>query len=404
MSIFIKILFLFLASLVLMLYLSIKSSDLYDSQIALIYKSKYLQASKEFFDDLAIGDMERLRQRAAALGYEIKENPKSTNMQTIYEQKVSFGSIKILQQDDLFLLYMQYLDDVVLFFDRSQHDELEQKEHLGYLVFADIALLVLMFLLIVTLLSPLKNIAAAMSKFGRGDFSSRLKQDRRSDEIGQINRAFNTMAQDITTLLETKREFINDISHELRMPISKSKLALEMISPDKYTEILKKSIEQIDGLTHELLELQKLSSKHLQLNLQSYDIEALLVESLSKMIIVNEEDIEINIISNFNLRVDMHYMSSAIKNLIDNALKYKTDDKVSIKAQNSKLYIENKAAPLSKDLAYYMREFTQEDSSRGERGYGIGLNLVARILAHHHLELEYQYTQGRVVFVIDFSK
>ncbi len=405
MSIFTKVFMLFCISIVLMLYLSMKTNSITDEKIELIHKEKYIQASKELFNYLVNGDIATLNKRVQELNYEIKIiDTKNEALPSIYKQTISFGEIKILKQEDnSYVLFMQYLDDQFYFYDRSQKKEIEQKKHLNYLILADIFMLIIMFLVIINILRPLQTISKGIKKFGSGDYSSRLVKSNTHDEIGELVDRFNTMAQNLETLIVSRTQFLSDISHELRTPISKAKISLEMIEDSKYKTILKKSIDNIDELTNELLELERLNSKNLVLNIENHSIETILANALSKMIIENEEDIDVQVLDIFYCKADINYISIAIKNLIDNALKYKENGKVEIVVAEGILEVKNYGKKLSKELEYYMETFTQEDSSRNIKGYGLGLNIVKRVLSYHNFTLEYCYSNNQNIFRIIFN-
>jgi two-component system OmpR family sensor kinase len=404
MSIFTKVSALFSASIVLMLFLSYQTNKIDDEKTEQIHKQIYIQSSQELFNYLTQGDLISLEKAIKKLNYHIIEKQNLSNdLQSIYKQDISFGEIQIYKQENNgLILFMKYLDDEFYLYNNSQKKELEQKEHLNYLFIVDIAILIVMFLIIINILKPLKIISKGLNKFGAGDYSKRLKASKSNDEIADVITKFNTMAENLESLIVSRTQFLSDISHELRTPISKAKISLEMIEKSKYKNILKKSIEHIDELTNELLELERLNSNTLSLNIQKYSIETVLANALGKMIIVDENEIKVKIESSFDCEVDLNYISIAIKNLIDNALKYKTQDEVEIVVANNKVVVKNYGEKLSKDLEYYMGTFTQEDNTRNIKGYGLGLNIVKRVLEHHHFTLEYSYQNNHNIFTIRF--
>ncbi len=405
MSIFTKIFILFSISIMLMLYLSSKTNDITDQKIGLLYKDKYIQASKEFLPIIIDEDIQKLDKKTNELNYKkvsIKNLP--SKYKIVYTNNISFGKVAVYQDDMGYYLYIKYLDDEVLFYDNSQKKEFEQKEHLNYLIIADIAILVIMFLTIIKILTPLKKISKGIEKFGKGDYSSRLDKSRNNDEISKVINEFNNMAQNLEDMINSRKQLLNDISHELRTPISKAKIALEMMEGDKYKEMLSRSIIQIDELTNELLELERLNSNNLNLNVQSCSIDTVLAQSLSKMLIEDENDIEVKVNNIFKCNADINYLSIAIKNLIDNAIKYKEKGKVTVTVDDHNISVKNFGEPLKKDLDFYTQTFTQDDNSRAQKGYGLGLNIVKRVLEHHGLKLEYLHKKGENIFKINFPK
>ncbi len=403
MTIFKKIFILFCVSIVVMSFLSSKINQISNEKIALVYKDKYIESSKELFNYLINGDLADLYKRAKELNYKKMSNSLIKNAKIIYEHRVSFGNVKIIKKDNGYLLYMKYLDADVLFYDASQKNEAEQKENINYLIITAILLLIIIFLIFLRMLIPLKNISKAIEKFGSGNYSFRLKESKSQDEISKVIKKFNAMAENLESLMTSRSQLLRDISHELRTPISKAIISLEMIEDSKYKKILKKSINQIDSLTNELLEIERLNSNSIELDIKKYSIDTILASSLSKMLIENEEEIEVKIINLFDCNADINYLSIAIKNLIDNALKYKEKGKVEILIDKNVLEIKNIGTQLSKDLSYYMQTFTQEDNSRNIVGYGLGLNIVKRILEYHNFKLEYRHENNKNIFSISFN-
>ena len=401
MSIFKKVTILFFISLVLMFYVSNFTDKVANEKIELVHKSKYIQASQELFQYLVSGDLTLLKNHAKELHYSVKKSSLDALKKTvIYEKNISFGKILIYKQNDAYFLYMQYLDDAFVFYDKSQKKELEKKETLNYLILADLLILIVIFILLIRMLAPLKKLLTAMEKFGTGDYSLRLPPSKKDDEIAGLTNQFNEMAASLESLILSRTQFLNDISHELKTPISKAILSLEMLKEGKYKKILKKSITQIDNLTNELLDIEKFNSKHLHLDMQAYSIDTILFEAISKMLIDDEKELSVKIENLFTCRADLNYMSIAVKNLIDNAMKYKASGKVQIVIDKNFLEVKNRGEALSKELDYYLDTFTQEDCSRSVKGYGLGLNLVKRILDYHNFKLDYRHEKGYNIFSI----
>ena len=83
------------------------------------------------------------------------------------------------------------------------------------------------WLLAVGIASPIREMVAAVNEFGRGHFSTRARTTRR-DEIGDLARSFNRMADRIETLVAAERRLLSDVSHELRSPLTRMSLAIEL--------------------------------------------------------------------------------------------------------------------------------------------------------------------------------
>ncbi len=402
MSIFTKVVILFFFSFVLMFFLSMKTNEINDKKIELIYKEKYLQTSKEFFNYFINDNIKILNKRVKDLNYQKIEKVNLTSFTILNEENISFGTIKIIKHQGSLYLYMKYLDDEALFYDLAQDEELDQKKILNYLIYADLFLLIIIFLIVIQILRPLQYISQAIERFGKGDYGFRLKRVKNKDEISKVIDEFNTMANNLETLNRSRTQFLSDISHELRTPIAKGKLALEMIEDSKYKTLLQKSLQNMDQLTNELLQIEKLNANKIEFDFKNYTIETILANSFSKMII-DEENLDVTIKESFELIADINLISIAIKNLIDNALKYndsKDNEKIVVEISTDKISILSKGEKLTKPLDFYTQTFTKDDNSRSNIGYGLGLNIVKRILDIHQFSLQYAYQNGFNIFTI----
>jgi two-component system, OmpR family, sensor kinase len=403
-SIFSKITILFVISIIIMSILSIKTNQISNQNIKSSIENRYIQTSKELYDVLVKGDTGLLKSSAEEFNFDIV-NPKTINLTTgdiVYHVETSFGGISIINLDDLYYLKIVYLDDITVFFDKTQNENIWQKMLMNYFILADVLILILIFVIIWSMLKPIKKISKGIEIFGAGDYKYRLFFDeKKKDEISRLKKQFNDMAQNIETLITSRKQLLSDISHELRTPLAKAKLSLEMMESSKHKDILYRSIEQIDSLTNEILELERLNSNILHLSIKNVFIDDVLLDALSKMFI--EEDVlNIKKHANFAILADKNYLGIVVKNLIDNALKYKTKGIVHIDIEENKISIKNFAEPLENDFSYYTEPFTKDDTSKN--GYGLGLNIVKRILDLHGFSLKYRYEKNCVVFEINFNK
>ena len=328
----------------------------------------------------------------------LKELPNSSN-QIIYSQDYTFGKIEILKEifDNEFLIKINYLDEEYIL-KTPDEENLNEKNILNFLVFLDIFVLFLIFLYILTLLSPLKKITKQITNFANGELSSRININSK-DEIGILANSFNKMATSLENSIKTREELLRDIGHELRTPIAKGKFAIEKIDDFSQKELLKKIFIDLETLTNELIELEKLNLT--KLNLSTFSAETLIIESLGKLYLEDESKIEIHINEDFKISGDLYYLSTALKNLIDNALKYATSYPIIIETNKNEISISNKGTKLSKELEYYLKPFTQELSQRD--GFGLGLSIVKKIMDKHGFQVDYSYKNEFNSFIINFT-
>ena len=395
MSIFKKISILFIISLTLMTIIGFWIDSINSKRIDALVKDKYIKISNELFAN--IENKNELTKLFTKYSLELKkENIKNQDYEIFYENKLTFGYILILQKqfDDEFILRIKYLDDEYIL--RTPDEEnISDKFILNILVFVDIFVLFLIFLYILKLLSPIKIITKQLTNFSNGDLSSRININS-NDEIGILANSFNKMASNLENLIKTREELLRDIGHELRTPIAKGKFAIEKIDDFSQKELLKKIFKDLEVLTNELIELEKLNST--KLNITTFKAETLIVESLAKLYLDDESKIEIEIIDDFKIKADLYYLSIVLKNLIDNAIKYTSSFPIKIIVKTNEISVLNQGKALAKELDYYLKPFTQELSQRD--GFGLGLSIVKKIIDRHDFRLEYSYRNESNIFKI----
>jgi len=394
MSISKKISILFFISFILMAIIGFWIDSINSQRVDSLVKDKYLKISNEIFNNIENTDF--IEQIIKEQQLKVLEKVKDKKREILYFKAHTFGFISIFQEsfEDEFIIHIKYLDEEYIL--KTQDEEnLNEKLRLNILIFLDIFVLVLTFLYIIKLLSPLKKITKEIQSFANGNLSTRVKI-KSKDEIGILANTFNQMASSLETLIKTREELLRDIGHELRTPIAKGKFAIEKIEDFSQKDLLKKIFSDLEILTNELIELEKLNSSKLEIS--TFSIESLIIESLQKIHMEDEEKIKIDIDDNFSLSGDFYYLSIAIKNLIDNALKYSTKFPIKIKSTKDEISIYSYGDKLSKDIEYYLKPFTQEAPQRN--GFGLGLSIVKKIVIKHNFSLTYSHKIGQNIFSI----
>ena len=398
MSIFKKISILFILSLILMGVIGFWTNNINSKRMDKLVQEKYLTIVEDIFKN--IENKNYINTLIKKNNFTVlKELPTSDN-QIIYTQNYTFGKIEIFKKifDDEFTIKIKYLDEEYILRTPDEQN-LSEKNILNALVFLDVFVLLIIFLYILNLLKPLKKITKELTNFANGKFSSRIHINSK-DEIGILANSFNIMASSLENSIKTREELLRDIGHELRTPIAKGKFAIEKIDDFSQKELLKKIFSDLETLTNELIELEKLDLT--KLNLSTFSAETLIIESLGKLYLEDESKVEINIIEDFKINADLHYLSTALKNLIDNALKYAASYPILIEANKNEISISNKGKELSKELEYYLKPFTQELSQRD--GFGLGLSIVKKVIDKHNFQLNYVYQNESNIFKIYLLK
>ena len=399
MSIFRKIALLFIVSFILMGIIGFWTDKINTSKIDNIIKEKYVNFLEHVLS--TENDQEKLIKIFENNRFKIKRDFHMSSSETLFHQKYDFGEIsvhKISFDDELYIKLKFENDEYIL--KTPDEEDLRDKTILNFLICIDVLVLLLIFFYIVKILSPIKNITKEITNFANGNLSARINIKKSDDEIGILANSFNQMATSLEKFIKTKEELLRDIGHELRTPIAKGKFAIEKIENENQKELLKKIFIDLETLTNELIELEKLELQKLELT--TFSAETLILESLSKLYLEDESKIELNINEDFKITADLYYLSIAVKNLIDNALKYADELPIIVDINKNEIQVSNKAKELSKELEYYLKPFTQESTHRN--GFGLGLSIVKKIIDKHQYKLSYKYIDGYVIFKIYLSK
>ncbi len=234
---------------------------------------------------------------------------------------------------------------------------------------------------------PLKALQQAAVKVGKGDFSSKLDEEG-STEVIEVTRAFNQMSRGIAALENDRRLLMAGVSHDLRTPLTRIRLATEMmVDEDDYLrEGIIYDIEDMNGIIDQFIEYLR---HHKREELTCEDINALVAE-----VVHSELQHQRTIIFKSNPSIGKIPLSSVaikrvITNMIGNALRYSEDDIEVLSYFNSnKKYVviavndKGPGIPES-ELESVFEPFKQGDAARGSEGSGLGLAIIKRIIDMH---------------------
>ncbi len=210
--------------------------------------------------------------------------------------------------------------------------------------------------------------------------------------------------QDITPFevyKQAKKDFVSNVSHELKTPISVLKSAVETIEEEKdftmikkFVDIAKKRIEQMDHLINDLLILARLESQEDQVKKEKYNLYKQIGDIFEDLKhLTYEKNIQLinNVPNNFEVYADEQKLSIALKNLIENAIKYnKQDGKVIASAykdnRNTTIVIQDTGIGIPEEsIPFIFERFYRVDKSRSRNigGTGLGLSIVKHITEAH---------------------
>ncbi len=249
---------------------------------------------------------------------------------------------------------------------------------------------------------PIKQVAKATRQFGRGDFSVRVNITS-DDEIGELAKSFNNMAESLSASENVRRSFVANVSHELKTPMTTIAGFIDGIldgtiskeKQDYYLSIVSEEIKRLARLVRSMLDLSRLDSGEMKLNYQSFDLLSMLVT----IVITFEQEIErknieikgLDSISSKMVYGDRDLLYQVVYNLIENAVKFTNEDgyiefKINENSEQVNFSIKNSGQGISKsEIGLVFDRFYKTDKSRSKdkKGLGLGLYLVRSIIRMH---------------------
>lgn len=249
-------------------------------------------------------------------------------------------------------------------------------------------LILLFFFYLIKKLLPLHKLKSAIIAFKDGDTNLNITIDS-NDEISDITHEFNSKLKKIAAMREARSLFLRNILHELKTPIMKGSLTTECLDASTEQERLKRIFTRMDYLLNEFAKMEHFSSGEWQLNIREYRFVDLL-DHACDMLLCDKTALHVQgEESQLILKVDFELFAIALKNLIDNALKYSdTKPNINISKEAIQICSVGKEIPQAKQNFNnpFNRDF--EDSSAG---LGLGLYISHSILIKHNLQLHYTY-------------
>jgi len=253
-----------------------------------------------------------------------------------------------------------------------------------------IGILIVSFGLIIFRLSPLRHLRKQIARFGEGDLGVSFKMAG-NDEISLIANELENTQSKIRSLIESRTLFLRNIMHELKTPIAKGRIASSMLADEKQKGRFERIFERLEGLISEFALIEEITSGSQHLEKSEYRLIDIIDDAIDRAMI-DHEAIDIAVDPHIKLNVDFRLFVTAVKNMIDNAIKYSPDNHVEIKTVGEEIGFSNRGKPLEKPLSYYVEPFTKDQPTKDS--FGLGLYIVDAILKEHGFILAYEYKDG----------
>ncbi len=351
----------------------------------------------------------------------INKNPSNTELQQLFKQfnvqnienrdkkikilnkaeeliikKASIGTYRIYYYNSDYYLYAQRFGYNLMLKDLNSN-KYNIAIIIGILLLSLLTIFFLYFIL-KRKLKPLKKLNYEITKFSKGDLNININPNS-NDEIGEIAKNFQSAITLICNQTKSKNLFMRNMMHELKTPITKAMFIAETLEDEKSKITLQKAFKRMDDIIKELATVEKITSKTSITYKESTSFFKIYQKTLEIMMI--ESSNISSKIKDFNFEADTNLFSVALKNLIDNGIKFSKDKKVKIFADKKRIDVISKGKKLKHPLDYYTEPFSQEE--KRVDGFGLGLYIVKTIVHMHNYRLKYSHKEEENYFSIILS-
>lgn len=272
-----------------------------------------------------------------------------------------------------------------------------------YLIWASLAAValaaLLSFFMLRRVLTPLTRMTVTTREIAAGDFSTRVPAGGK-DEVGQLARAFNRMAESLEKIEKLRRTLMIDVAHELRTPLTNIRGYLEalddkVVPPSSQTfELLQDETLRLAELVEDVLNLARADAAQGQLALELLDLKTSLDKALAPFAHAFEQKgviVTIEADKTVPVSADTDKIGRVLRNLVANAVQYTPPGgdlaiRITTGAAQTKVTFSNSAQNVvAEDLPYLFERFYRGEKSRSREhgGAGIGLAIVKELVSAH---------------------
>lgn len=273
--------------------------------------------------------------------------------------------------------------------------------------------------------SPVSRINDAVTAFSRGKYETRVVV-RREDELGRLGESFNDMADQVAGLEKVRRDFVANVSHELRSPLTSIRGFLEAMEdgtiPDdehhKYIEIVLDETRRMTGMVNDLLDIARIESGQYKLNIVNFDINELIGRVLitfEARILAKGLDVDVRLSDEpLYVSADRDRIGQVLHNLIDNAIKYARAEggiltiESSVNRQTVTVRVGDNGIGIPKqDIPHIFDRFYKVEKAHtydGRSGTGLGLSIAKIIIDQHDCKIKVKSDENGTDFIFTLKK
>ncbi|MGC8501480.1 ArsS family sensor histidine kinase [Desulfurella sp.] len=248
---------------------------------------------------------------------------------------------------------------------------------------------------------PIKVLRKKIEEFKQGNMNINFGLNRK-DEVGFLAQEFQEAVDNLKKSAELRQWFLRNVAHELKTPIAKGMIATELLNDTSRKENFLRIFKRLDVLINELLSVEQIAAKNIDESSKCYKFDNIL-DAAKKILFVENGKVIYEHAINYTLKVDIDLFAIAVKNLLDNGIKFSSNQTINILEQNKKIIFTNvgEKSQLSTDKMF--EPFSKETSLKNKEGMGLGLYVTKYILDKHKVKITYDYQSGENTFTLDIS-
>lgn len=299
-------------------------------------------------------------------------------------------------QGQVYLLVVEFIHPLLVF---------NLPQYLAWGLLASVLLFAIWSLMLSGYLTrPIRNMQKTVRAFASGDWTARMdpRSLRRRDELGELSREFDHMASYIERLIHDQKQLVSDVSHELRSPLARTTIALELARLDavpeqeEHLDRIELESQRLNDMIEDLLNMARLETQQDHSHWQPVDCGHVLQQVIEDARFEHADSI-INLTTDNDIKPvhgDIRMLHSAFENIVRNALLHtnkgtSVDVSVRMRRGQVRIVIRDHGPGVPEDkLDDLLRPFVRAEVARqrineGHRGFGLGLAIANRVVAHH---------------------
>ncbi len=293
-------------------------------------------------------------------------------------------------------------------------------------------IMVLLFIIIISIMiaymvvKPIKNIETTTKHLTLREFDYPIDTSRH-DELGDLSRDIKKMSEELEKTINNlqkeieranqlesiRKEFTSNFTHEIKTPLGIINGFSELIEIEtdeakrnEYIKIIQTETKRINELVLAMLDLSKLESENVNLDISTFDLLDIVDDTIESMThLFDKKQIHLRTyLDTCEIEADKFKIEMVISNYISNALQYTDEGKtVTIKLTKHRFEVENEGKHISEDeLDKIWLTFHKVDKSRSDKGTGLGLSICRAVLDLHQYKYGVENTEKGILFYFEF--